>query len=614
MSVATASLQEKASQRGPYIPIGRDALNNPPRSLTEQEIDSIILESLKELIEKGRDDLVVRVQVEEYAAVLRKDLRRVMPCADVDLSIYVTHIRQSLLKSAILVHERTGTIAASATVVDLSQKVISEKRGGSGKESGLGIVTQFNEAVSASDNRKVRYIKTYTASPLSPDELTLLKRDLIGIRLSEVIVKTSTEKYEGGMPHWYGLIDTEPPAGYHYAIDLNLIRMANRGIIIDKVVDAIYSGMTSDAKKTVIVIASPHPYGRIDVYFLKALNSISETTVLGNKYITSVMHKLYVQGIVGVEWITEQVVSLRECVTEVRQLLPDRWVTYYSIAPALKIVMGEKHLMKWLDDAGLVDRELDERGESSFYTSYDPLPLIEAYSARPESKETMLEIEYTGEDALYFFRDKRFDTRCICNDPNVNVAAIGISGSYTAHCLELFSIAREIVSNYDSRHSNTITSLMFSTGEVTGISIKGLEKRGADAMQRLTFRQAEKVITEEAASGFTASNATVTSAHFVGTRGTKAGSHVWRSMSNPLAGVIGEQATPEFTESLRGGRLPSVVVKKTRAIEEAREEKLPSKELSKPPKPRLRPSILSGRRTMIPSASSSETAATSSTE
>ena len=607
MSIASPSLQSKSNQRGPYIPIRQDVLNNPPRSLTEAEVDHIITESLRELIDKGREDTVIRVQAEEYSAVLRKDLRRVMPCADVDLSVYVNHIRRSLLKSVVLIHERTGTVAASATVVDLAQKVISEKRGGSGKESGLGIVTQFDEAVSASENKKVRYIKTYASTPLSSDELKLLRRDLIGIRLAEVIVKTSTEKYEGGLPHWYELIDTQPPEGYHYVIDLNLVRMANRGILIDKVVDCIYSGMTSDTKKTVLVVASPHPYGRIDIYFMKSLKSIAETTALGNKYITSVMSKLYVQGIVGVEWITEESVTLSECITEIRQLSVDRWVTYFSIAPALKVVMGERHLNKWLDDAGLTEREADVRGESAFYTSYDPKPLVDAFSTRPESRETMLEIEYTGDDPLYFFRDKRFDIRCVCNDPHVNRAAIGISGAYTAHSLELFSIAREIVPNYDSRHSNTIVSLMCSTGEVTGISTKGLEKRGADAMQRLTFRQAEKVITEEAASGFTASNTTVTSAHFVGTRGTKAGSHVWRSMANPLAGTIGEQASPEFVESLRGGRLPPVIVKKTEAIEAARAERFGSKTLATPSKPRLKPSILSGRRTITPTTSSTNT-------
>lgn len=580
-----------------YLGEGEVPVDDAPRPLTEEQIEYIIRTSLNYLYDAGVQDPVVRTQVQEFAFTLRRDLRRQRVCPSVSLSEYVRFIRVALLDAAILIQERVGTVAASATVADLQQMVISEKRGGSGKNSGLAIVSRFEEVITATENRKERYAWVYPASSnISESELILLKRDLVGVRLSEVILNTRTARYTE-LPEWYELLDEVPPQGYHFEIDLNLVRMANRGVLVSQVVDAIRDAMDAKIIPQVRFFSAPYHIGRIDIFFLSALSTLKATSNMGAQHVYAIKEGTYVKGTPGVEWVTERRVSLKSCIQESQQLNNSRWVTYFSLAPALRFCLGISHLRIWLDRSGL-QYEMDEIGEHAFYTPTDPRPLLKKWMENPDSEELQLEIEYRGNRIVDFFHDRRFDvSRVVTNDPRANQEALGVDGARSYTGMELLDLVREIVAHYDSRHSETIADVMYATGSVTGISIKGLEQRGADAIQRLTFRQPEKVVRREAAFGLSTANATVGSSHFIGTQGILTGSNLWRTTPNPLAGVIGQQADPEYIATLRGIRIPRPTTSSEQILTEAREKKREEEvPLGRPARPTVKPGLISGRR------------------
>ena len=225
------------------------ATPNRPVPLQEHEIDDIIEQSLSIYINKAKTDNTVKVQLEQLSASLKRDLRRLKVCPDVPRSTFVSSIKSSLLDTSLLIRDQIGTKSASATTVDLTQMVISEKRGGDGKNSGLAVVSQFDELTTISDNRKENIIWAYPVKKLSNDDYLLLKRNLIGVKLSEVINVTRTVKYGNELPDWYMLLDDQPPAGYHTEIVLNLIRMANRGVLMSHVVETIKRTMDSRRKQ-----------------------------------------------------------------------------------------------------------------------------------------------------------------------------------------------------------------------------------------------------------------------------------------------------------------------------------------------------------------------------
>lgn len=578
-----------------------------PKRLNEAQIESIIERALSVLLADDKDIVVIQ-QYKSLAAVLRRDLRRIAPPSNVNTDRYVDYIRSRLLDTAILTHDRTGLKAAAATTADLAQQVISEKRGGSGKESGLSMISLFDELMSVSANRKVYFVWVYPNSSLTREELELLKRDMIGVRLGDLIVAARVARYEdGNWPSWYRLVDKKPMNGYHYELDLDIVRMNSRGVLMSQIAAVIEGSFDQKTRANLMVVTSPYAEGRIDIYFTQALNDIRTVSILGAQNVYAKRDSLYVKGIEGVEWITERKVSPAPSILETEVILNEdgtsRYVTYYSLVPALKIGMGKRHLLAYLDDAGL-EYTLDPV-DQAFYTDYDPRPLIKAYRYDADGNElhmeSRLEIEYSGKDIDNFFLDKRFDgSRTVTNDFYANQKRLGISGARQLHGLELFELIKGTVVNLDVRHIDLIGDVMSSTGQLTGISMKGTEQRGSDAMSRLTFRQPEKIIREEASFGLATQNTTLASSHLTGNPGMVTGAALWRSVPNPLAGVIGASATPEHIVSLRGNRIPQPTTSSEEVVQQAREARYVASVPVVPKRPTLGPNKAIGRR--VPAA------------
>lgn len=569
-------------------------VDNAPRLLSEQEIDFIIDSALAAIRVGGENDSVVARQFQEIAFSLRKDLRRIKVCRNVDLNRYIHHISARLIDAVLLVDERTGTIASSATTADIQQKVISEKRGGSGKNSGLGMVSKFEEMITASERRSESFAWVYPASAsISQDELTLLKRDLIQVKLSEVMLSTRTTRYNE-LPEWYDLLDESPPQGYHFEIELNLVRMANRGVLVSQIISAIRGSLHPKMMNDVRFFASPYAIGRIDVFFMSALATLKATSNLGAQYIYAVKESVHVKGTPGVDWVIEKRVSPADCIQESQQLKDGRWITYFSLAPALRVCMGLRHLLQWLDGSGL-QYSIDETSNLAFLTATDPRDQLKEWIEHPSSTELQLEIEYSGSRIVDFYRDRRFDTtRVMTNNLQANMEGLGVTGSRMFTAVEMLDLARNIVPDYDSRHSETIVDVMFSTGEPTGISVKGMELRGADAIQRLTFRQPEVVIRREARFALATENSTLTSSHFIGNPGAVTGSNLWRVTANPLAGVIGASASPDYIASIRGTRIPHPTESASSSAPRSSEADVV--QLGQPARQVIRPGVISGRR------------------
>jgi hypothetical protein len=576
-----------------YIYKGKGEPKTSLRRLKEEEIQNIIDGALESLI--LTDDVVVVTQLKELSSVLRKDLRRIQIPSNVDLDRIRAYIRSRMLDCAVMTHDRVGTKSAAATTADLAQQVISEKRGGSGKESGLSQIAIFEELVGASNSRKMYLAWVYPRHPLNREELNLLKRDLIGVKLGDVLMGARTARYEV-LPDWYKDIDKPGHLGYHYEIGLDTVRMNSRGVLPSQIVSAIIASYAAKVQNQISVIASPYSDARIDIFFLEELDNVRTTSSLGAQVYMK-RDAIFVKGVSGIEWINESSVSLDGCLQESLMLEDGTWVTYYNLVPALTVAMGEKHFFSWLDKS-----ELGELGykrdddEFAFYTSYDPRDYLAAHKLRNEHRETRLEIEYSGKTIGDFFLDKRFDaTRVITNDHNANQEALGNGGARMAQGLEFFALVKNAVANLDVRHVDLILDVMCSTGVMTGISAKGMEQRGADPISRFTFRQPEKIIREEAVFGLVTSNDTLAASHLIGNQRVITGSTMWRSSPNPLAGVIGQSAPDEYIVSLRGNRIPAPTSATEQVIREAAAMKI-QREPMVLQKPALGKSKISGRR------------------
>lgn len=607
MSVVEGYISKRDGEGAPY-----------PKRLSEDQISSIIERSLDVLL-REEDDIIVLQQYVELAAVLRRDLRRIAPLSNVNTERYVEYIRRRLLDAAILTHDRTGLKAAAATTADLAQQVISEKRGGSGKESGLSMISLFEELMSVTDNRKVYFAWVYPNQDLTREELDLLKRDMIGVRLGDLIIAARVASYNDDAPAWYRYIDKKPMNGYHYELDLDIVRMNTRGVLMSQIAAVIENSFDQKTRANLSVVTSPYADGRVDIYFTQSLNEIRSVSILGAQNIYAKRDTLYVKGIEGVEWITEKKVSPAACILETTSMVLEdgssKYVTYYSLVPALRIAMGRRHLLAWLDEAG-VEYELDPV-DQAFYTTSDPRPLIAAHrydaSGAEIHMESRLEIEYSGKDIDTFYLDKRFDiSRTVTNDFYANQKRLGISGARQLHGLELFELIKGTVANLDVRHIDLIGDVMSSTGQLTGISMKGTEQRGSDAISRLTFRRPETVIRSEASFGLATANSTLASSHFIGNPGMITGAALWRSVPNPLAGTLGRSAPPEHIVSLRGARIPQPTSSSEEVIQQAREAKYTAAAPTIPKRPALGTGKSIGRR--MPTAVVRKQIATSSNE
>jgi hypothetical protein len=542
-----------------------------PRKMTEEEIEYVVREALSALT--GTADPVVVRQAAELSNSIRRDLRREHILSATWLDKIVEYLRRQLLNSVVMTHDRVGTKAAGSLVADLQQKVISEKRGGSGKDSGLNQVDLFSEIVSITAERKKYYIWVYARDLQTNDERDLLRRELLGVSLSDVVIGGKLAVYDTEShqpPAWYGDVDKTPKMGYHYELTFDPIRMSSRAVLPTHLARAIVASYDPETRANLEVVISPYPDGQIDLYFSDSLSSAKDTSIKGARVYTK-RDSIHLKGIQGVEWVTEQAADASLALMETIQLESGRWATYYNLVPILKLCLGERHLLQWLDDAGVV-YDVDSE-EFTIYTTYDPRQQIKEYREEGRGVEQRFEIEYTGKDISSFFLDERFDlSRVITNNAYANEAALGLSAARLKHMSEFFDLVQDATPNIDGRHLELVGDIMSSTGTMTGISAKGLDQRGADAVTRFTFRKAEKVIREEAAFGQYTANVNLATSRVIGNQSVAIGSTVWTSVDNPLTGKIGQSASSTYISTLRGNRIPALQSTSSQVIKEAKEE------------------------------------------
>lgn len=531
------------------------AYSTRPMKLSRGKIDEILELTFGELREKTNSS-VYKFAIEEIVGDTERKLRTVLFPADVTPRHIADLLLRSLRDSVLLVGDRVGNKDASSITADLIQKTISEKRGGSGKESGLSVLRQLDELLGASKNRKRRIIWAYPRDRLDDSQVNKLKLDLLAVMLSEVVAKMYTTSYnDKELPLWYSIIDATPSKGYHYSIELNVTKMLDSSVLLSQVVSAIEALLPPALETTLFV--SPYNFGVIDVFFdQQARKSMQATSALGVRHISQMKAGAVVAGIRGVRYIEESRVNLQSCMRESLQLSDGSWVTYYSRAQLLRYCMREKHLERWLQQAK-VDYRLDERGFNCFYTESDPRQAIERYGATPEASEVRFEIDYDGMSLADFFLDRRFDSsRLMTNDFAVLMKYLGIGATVTYHSMEFLDLLLGLVPAFDGRHTQSVTDLMSITGILTPMSLSGMSARGESHLSRFSVRQPEAIAREAAVFGLVSENNTVSTSALLGTEDNEMGSRLWTSLPNPTAGPFSSLMTEEDIEAMRGKRIP----------------------------------------------------------
>lgn len=555
MAVAQSRMRE--SIKG-YIYKGDDderAYATRPTKLSSEKIEQILELTFGE-IRRTSNSRVYKFAIEEIVGDTERKLRTILFPADVTPKQIADLLLKSLRDSVLLVGDRVGNKDASSITADLIQKTISEKRGGSGKESGLSVLGQLDELLGVSKNRKRRIVWAYPRDSLTDIQVNKLKLDLLSVMLGDVVAKMYTTTYnDKELPLWYSIIDATPPKGYHYSIELNVTKMLDSSVLLSQVVTAIEALLPAALEATLFV--SPYNFGVVDVFFdQEARKSMQATSALGVRHISQAKAGAVVTGVRGVRYIEESRVNLQSCLRESLQLSDGSWVTYYSRAQLVRYCMKEKHLARWLQEAN-VDFKWDARGVNCFYTETDPRHAIERYGATPEASEVRFEIDYDGMSLGDFFLDRRFDSsRLMTNDFAVLMKYLGIGATVTYHSMEFLDLLLGLVPAFDGRHTQSVTDLMSITGVLTPMSLSGMTARGESHLSRFSVRQPEAIAREAAVFGLVSENNNVSTSALLGTEDNQMGSRLWTSLPNPTAGPFSTLMTEDDIEAMRGKRIP----------------------------------------------------------
>lgn len=556
-----------------------------PTKLSEEKIKWVLDKVFAQSLENATE--VHKFSINEIKSDTERQFRLAKFPKNVDLNVIVEKVKNALKDSIILLNTRVGNKAASSLAADFIQKTISEKRGGSGKESGLTMLSILDELTSVTKKRRRRIVWAYPASQLDKQQKEDIKIDLVNITLSDIIVKTQTFKYDDDVPEWYKYIGEVPPEGYHLSIYLDLGKMVKHAILMSAIARVI-KGLIPKPE-AIRLFTSPYQFGIIDVFFLNSLDDFRKASGLGVTYVTLNKASAQVKGIPGISDVIESNVNLSTVLRETIMMSNGKWVTYYSLPEMLRYNMGIKHLKLWMEKA--VGKEIIWNDNNSFFTDYDPRERIKSFSETDEANETRFEILYSGETLSDFFLDRRFDTsRMMTNDYWTLYDILGIGSARTYINLELTDLLTEIVKAFDGRHIEILVDLICVTGTLTAMSYGGMAERGDDPLSRMTLRQPEAIATNAAAFGIPSKLNTITNKRLVGTGFTGVGSQVWVSEENPTVGPYSSMMTEDDIKKLRGKRIPSILEEEMPPQE--KKEEIPSAVV---PKKRTRVPI-SGRK------------------